>query len=66
MSTCLLQPAGVVSVIFMSLNFLIWGQKSSGAVPFGTLIALLLLWFGINVPLVFVGSYLGFKKAVSR
>jgi len=24
--------------------------------------ALALLWFGISVPLVFVGSYFGFKK----
>ena len=30
--------------------------------PFGTLIALFLLWFGISVPLVFVGSYFGYKK----
>merc|ERR1711920_134138 len=36
--------------------------KSSGAVPFPTMFALLLLWFGISVPLVFVGSYLGFRK----
>jgi transmembrane 9 superfamily protein 2/4 len=42
---------------------LVWGQKSSGAAPFGTLCALTLLWFGISVPLVFVGSYFGYKKA---
>lgn len=41
---------------------LIWGEKSSGAVPFGTLFALCFLWFGISVPLVFVGSYFGYKK----
>jgi transmembrane 9 superfamily protein 2/4 len=50
-------------VIFFSLNLLIWNQKSSGAVPFGTLFALCFLWFGISVPLVFVGSYFGYKKA---
>ncbi|XP_010552093.1 PREDICTED: transmembrane 9 superfamily member 9-like [Tarenaya hassleriana] len=53
---------GVVSIIFFVLNALIWGQKSSGAVPFGTMFALIVLWFGISVPLVFVGSYLGFRK----
>ncbi|XP_042508294.1 transmembrane 9 superfamily member 10-like [Macadamia integrifolia] len=53
---------GVVFVIFFILNALIWGQKSSGAVPFGTMFALVFLWFGISVPLVFVGSYIGFKK----
>ena len=40
----------------------VWGQKSSGAVPFGTLFALCFLWFGISVPLVFIGSYFGYKK----
>lgn len=59
--TATLFPA-IVSVIFFILNALIWGQKSSGAVPFGTMFALVFLWFGISVPLVFVGSYIGFKK----
>ncbi|EEF46872.1 transmembrane 9 superfamily member 8 [Ricinus communis] len=53
---------GIVSAIFFVLNALIWGQKSSGAVPFGTMFALVFLWFGISFPLVFVGSYIGFKK----
>ncbi|KAF3779908.1 Transmembrane 9 superfamily member 8 [Nymphaea thermarum] len=55
---------GVVFIIFFILNALIWGEKSSGAVPFGTMFALVFLWFGISVPLVFVGSYIGFKKPV--
>ncbi|XP_057969807.1 transmembrane 9 superfamily member 8-like [Malania oleifera] len=59
--TAFMFPA-VVSAIFFVLNTLIWGEKSSGAVPFGTMFALVLLWFGISVPLVFVGSYVGFKK----
>lgn len=37
---------GVVFAIFFTLNLLIWGERSSGAVPFGTLAALSLLWFG--------------------
>ncbi|RWW09182.1 hypothetical protein GW17_00027340 [Ensete ventricosum] len=53
---------GVVFAIFFVLNAIIWGEKSSGAVPFGTMFALVFLWFGISVPLVFVGSYIGFKK----
>jgi len=53
---------GVLFLIFCLLNTLIWGQKSSGAVPFGTFVALFMMWFGISVPLVFVGSYFGFKK----
>ncbi|KAJ0965840.1 hypothetical protein J5N97_026978 [Dioscorea zingiberensis] len=59
--TAFLFPA-VVFVIFFILNALIWGEKSSGAVPFTTMFALVFLWFGISVPLVFVGSYIGFKK----
>ena len=33
------------------------GMKSSGAVPFTTIFALLVLWFGISVPLVFLEAY---------
>jgi transmembrane 9 superfamily member 2/4 len=61
LQTAFLFP-GVAFVIFFILNALIWGEKSSGAVPFTTMFVLVLLWFGISVPLVFVGSYLGFKK----
>ena len=54
--------AGVVSAIFFGLDLLIWGQKSSGAVPIGTLAAIAFLWLCVSLPLVFVGSYFGFKK----
>ena len=50
---------GAIFAIFFVLNLIIWGEKSSGAVPFGTLFALLCMWFGISVPLTFVGSYFG-------
>ncbi|CAA2965678.1 transmembrane 9 superfamily member 9-like [Olea europaea subsp. europaea] len=53
---------GIIFAIFFVLNGLIWGEKSSGAVPFGTMFALVFLWFCISVPLVFVGSYVAFKK----
>ncbi|KAK3130945.1 hypothetical protein QOZ80_6BG0500030 [Eleusine coracana subsp. coracana] len=53
---------GVVFVIFFVLNVLLWREKSSRAVPFATMFILVVLWFGISVPLVFVGSYFGFKK----
>lgn len=61
LNTALLFP-GVASVVFMLLNLLVWGELSSGAVPFSTLFALSFLWFGVSVPLVFTGSYFGFKK----
>ncbi|TYI77004.1 hypothetical protein E1A91_D06G115900v1 [Gossypium mustelinum] len=61
LKTALMFPATIFSIFFV-LNALIWGQKSSGAVPFGTMIALVLLWFGISVPLVFIGSHIGIQK----
>ncbi|KAM7252729.1 hypothetical protein ACFE04_008238 [Oxalis oulophora] len=61
LKTAFIFPAGIFSLFFV-LNALIWGEKSSGAVPFGTMFALVFLWFGISVPLVFLGSYIGFKK----
>jgi transmembrane 9 superfamily protein 2/4 len=59
--TALLFPGGIF-IIFFFLNLLIWGQASAGAVPFATMFALLVLWFGISVPLVFLGAYLGYRK----
>jgi transmembrane 9 superfamily protein 2/4 len=52
---------GVVFTVFFVLNFFIWGEKSAGAVPFTTMFAILMLWFGISLPLVFCGSFAGFK-----
>jgi len=62
-TTAMLFP-GVIFTIFFVLNLVLWVEGSSGAVPFGTLVALVALWFGISVPLVFFGSYFGFKKEV--
>ncbi|XP_022107557.1 transmembrane 9 superfamily member 2-like isoform X2 [Acanthaster planci] len=59
--TCFLIP-GIVFGIFFILNLLLWTKHSSAAIPFSTLVALLALWFGISVPLVFLGAYFGFKK----
>ena len=48
---------GLIFVIFCVLNTLIWHEKSSGAVPFGTFFLLVFLWFGVSVPLVYAGAY---------
>lgn len=61
--TALAYP-GAVSSVFLVLNFMVWGQKSSGAVPFGTLASLIFLWFGVSVPLTFMGSYFGYRKSI--
>jgi transmembrane 9 superfamily protein 2/4 len=52
----------VTFTVFFVLNLFVWGQKSSGAVPFTTLLALLTLWLGISAPLVYLGSFFAFKK----
>uniref|UniRef100_A0A8C7A0A2 Transmembrane 9 superfamily member n=1 Tax=Neovison vison TaxID=452646 RepID=A0A8C7A0A2_NEOVI len=36
-------------------------RTSSAAISFGTLIGILALWFGISVPLTFLGAYFGSK-----
>uniref|UniRef100_A0A673LHW5 Transmembrane 9 superfamily member n=1 Tax=Sinocyclocheilus rhinocerous TaxID=307959 RepID=A0A673LHW5_9TELE len=52
----------IVFVDFFLMNLILWVEGSSAAVPFGTLVAILALWFGISVPLTFVGAFFGFKK----
>ncbi|KAJ8255088.1 hypothetical protein GJAV_G00200790 [Gymnothorax javanicus] len=53
---------GVIFADFFLMNLILWVEGSSAAIPFGTLVAILALWFGISVPLTFVGAYFGFKK----
>jgi transmembrane 9 superfamily protein 2/4 len=62
--TSMLSP-GLVFGLFFVMNLVLWAEDSSGAVPFSTLIAILALWFGVSVPLTFVGAYFGFRKRVS-
>lgn len=58
--TALLFP-GITFSIFFLLNLTMWSVGSSGSVPFTTLLLILFMWFGISVPLVFVGSYFGYR-----
>lgn len=53
---------GVVFCVFITLNFILSSLGSSGAIPFAYFMALIALWFGISVPLVFLGFYFGFKQ----
>lgn len=45
------------------LNLFVWAQASSTAIPFSTLIGLLALWLLIQVPLVYIGSWVGYVRA---
>ncbi|CCH41532.1 putative membrane protein [Wickerhamomyces ciferrii] len=59
--TPLLVPGGILAT-FAFLNFFLIAVKSSGAVPAGTLLAIVVIWFVISVPLSAVGSILALKK----
>merc|ERR1719235_2146072 len=61
MLTAFLYP-GIFFLVFFILNLFIWGQKSSGAVPFTTMFAIVVLWFGVSVPLVLLGAHSGFRQ----
>lgn len=52
---------GIAFLILTTLNFLLWGSHSTGAIPFSLFVVLILLWFCISVPLTLIGGYLGAK-----
>ncbi|CAJ2513604.1 Uu.00g017230.m01.CDS01 [Anthostomella pinea] len=59
--TACLFPGLLFGLVFI-LNLFVWAQASSTALPFGTLIAIVLLWLCIQVPLVYLGSWYGFNR----
>ena len=54
----------IVFVVYLPLNLIYWLEGSSATLPVLTLLTLLGLWFGIAVPLTFVGAFFGFRKPV--
>jgi len=52
-----------VFTVFFIVNLFIWQQRSTAAVPFGTLVVLCLLWFGVSTPLTLAGAYTGSRAA---
>jgi transmembrane 9 superfamily member 2/4 len=55
---------GLAFLILGVINLVLWIEGSSGAVPFSTFFTLLFLWFCVSVPLVFLGSFYGYKREV--
>jgi len=53
---------GLCFCLFVGLDAMLYSYGSTGAVPIVSLLSLLALWFGVSVPLVFLGAYLGFKQ----
>ncbi|KAL2200361.1 endomembrane protein 70 [Corynascus similis CBS 632.67] len=62
--TALLVP-GLLFAAVLALNLFVWAQASSTAIPFGTLVVMVALWLGVQLPLVYVGSRYGFLRAGS-
>lgn len=62
MVTALLFPGLMFGLVFI-INLFVWAQASSTAIPFGSLVLIVVLWMCFQVPLVYVGSYYGFEKA---
>ncbi|XP_010551982.1 PREDICTED: transmembrane 9 superfamily member 12-like [Tarenaya hassleriana] len=50
---------GIAFVILTVLNFLLWSNKSTGAIPISLYFKLFALWFCISVPLTLFGGLFG-------
>lgn len=59
--TALFFPGLIFSITFV-INLFFWFQGSTRAIPFLSLLSLLIMWFGVSTPLVFVGAFLGFRR----
>lgn len=59
--TALLFPTLILGIGFI-LNFFLWGKNSSAAIPFTSMLAIFALWFGVSLPLIFIGFFFGYRK----
>jgi transmembrane 9 superfamily member 2/4 len=62
--TATLFPGLLFSLIFV-LNLFVWAQASSTALPFSTLVGLVMLWLCIQLPLAYIGTWYGFVRSPS-
>lgn len=53
----------IFSIVFLLDLFLVFAG-SSGAVPFGTILLIVVLWFGISAPLTAIGFFYGTRHGV--
>lgn len=61
--TAFLYPS-VIFAVFFGLNMVLYYEGSSGTIALPTFFTLLFLWFCVSVPLVFLGSFFGYKREV--
>lgn len=63
----ILTPILVPGILFLAiifLNFFLIFANSSGAIPLGTMIAIVIIWFVVSVPLSVLGSLWQSKRSV--
>lgn len=53
---------GIIFAGFFIINLFVWGYGSSAALPFTSMLAICALWFGISVPLTFLGAFIGYGR----
>lgn len=53
---------GIAFGLFFLMNIVALAKRSTDAVPFTTMVILVVLWFGISTPLVFLGAFFGYKQ----
>ncbi|KAI7189525.1 putative multispanning membrane protein [Hortaea werneckii] len=61
MVTATLFPGLMFATVFV-LNLFVWARASSTAIPLGTLVVLLACWLFVQVPLVYLGAWVGFDE----
>lgn len=64
-SILLSHPAFVHNFIYIFFRIYLSLHRalhSAGAVPFGSMFAIVAMWLGISLPLTFVGAYMGYKR----
>ncbi|KAJ8681049.1 hypothetical protein QAD02_016836 [Eretmocerus hayati] len=59
--TSMLSP-GIIFSLFVIMNSVYQSTESSAAVPSITVINIMILWFGVSVPLTCVGAHLGLME----
>jgi transmembrane 9 superfamily member 2/4 len=61
-ATAALALPGFAFSLFFMMNIVALFNHSTDAVPFLTMLILVVMWFGISTPLVFLGAYFGYKQ----
>jgi len=59
--TAMFMP-GLTFIVCFFANLFVWSAGSVKAVPFGTILVVMVLWFGVATPLVFAGAYVGIRQ----